>query len=140
MCFSTESALLWVPTVLLFSPTCSTIRMKQTTHEHEKEEFKFTFRNMNIVISRNNSKLIDVEIKDITDRSTSYIGLHLEFNSWAGTAYHSGAHELTDSFLCSVLSIIDFPFVFWPFYCLYSFELRPLTTSIGISRLFLWFY
>ena len=79
---------LWVQTVLLFSLTCSFIRMRQTSYKgfsrkNEKKlarSFNFTFRYIDDVLSLNNSRFGDfvdriypivLEIKDTTDTDTS---------------------------------------------------------------------
>jgi hypothetical protein len=57
----------WVQTVLLFSPTCSFDRMRQTSHsgfskKNEKKlarSFNFTFRNIDDVLSLNSSRFGD---------------------------------------------------------------------------------
>jgi hypothetical protein len=78
-----QSAYLWVPTVL-FPPTCSFIRMRQTSYmglfkKNEKKlarSFNFTFRYIDDVLSLNNSRFgdfvdriypIELEIKDTTE-------------------------------------------------------------------------
>jgi len=94
--FNRESAYLWLQTVLLFSPTCSVIRMRQSSYigfsrKNEKKlarSFKFTFHYIDDVISLNNSRFVDcvdhiypieLEIKDTTetDMSASYLDLYL---------------------------------------------------------------
>ena len=99
----------WIQTVLLFSSTCSFIRMRQISYrgfsrKMEKKlarAFNFTFRSIDDVLSLYNSRFgdsvdriypIELEIKDTTDtdRSASYLDLHLEINSegWLRT-FHS---------------------------------------------------
>jgi len=95
--FNRESAYLWLQTVLLFSPTCSVIRMRQSSYigfsrKNEKKlarSFKFTFHYIiDDVLSLNNSRFvhcfdhiypIELEIKDNTDTdmSASYLDLYL---------------------------------------------------------------
>ena len=97
--FNIQSAYLWVQTVLLFSPTCSFIRMRETSYwdfsrktKRLARSFNFTFRYIDDVLSLNNSRLgdfvdriylIELEIKDTTDidRSAWYLDLHLEIDS-----------------------------------------------------------
>jgi hypothetical protein len=101
MCCSTDWwHYIWVQTVLLFSPTCSFIRTRQISYrgfsrKNEKklaQSFNFTFRYIDGVLSLNNSRFgdfvhriypIELGIKDTTDtdRSASYLDLHLE-NKW----------------------------------------------------------
>ena len=98
--FSTDSRHTTYGYTLLFSPTCSVIRMRQTSYRSfsSKNENKltqsinFTFRYIDDVLSLNNSRFgdfydsiypIELEIKDTidTDRSTSCLELHLEVGS-----------------------------------------------------------
>jgi hypothetical protein len=80
--------------------------------------FNFTFRYIDDVLSLNNSRfgdfvdhiyLIELEIKDTTDtdRSASYLGLHLEIDSegWLRTKFY----DKRDDF--------NFPIVNFPFIC-----------------------
>ena len=99
--FNRQSAYLWVQAVLLFSPTCSFIRMRQTSYRgfsrktkrsHPDPLISFTFRYIDDVLSLNNSRYgdfvdriypIELEIKDTTDTdmSASYLDLHLAIDS-----------------------------------------------------------
>ena len=90
-----------VQTLLLFSLTCSFIRIRQTSYrdfslkKNEKKLarfFNFIFCCIDDVLSLNNSRFgdfvdrihpIELEIKDTTDTDTSasYLDLHLEIDS-----------------------------------------------------------
>ena len=85
-----QSPFIWVPIVLLFSLTCSLIRIRQTVHRSfsTKTTVNFTLRNIDETISLNNVMFgnyvdhidpIELEINDTTDtgRSTSYFYCHL---------------------------------------------------------------
>ena len=81
--------------VLLFSSTCSFIRMKHTSYMSEKNlgrSFNFTFHYIDDTLSLNNSKFgdfldcfypIEIEIKITTDTVlfASHIELHVELDS-----------------------------------------------------------
>jgi hypothetical protein len=124
--FNRQSAYLWVTTVLLFSPTCSFIRTRQTSYrgfsrKNEKKlarSFDFTFRYIDDVLSLNNSRFgvfvdriypIELEIKDTTDTNTSasYLDLHLEIDS-EGRLRTKLYHKRDD---------FNFPIVNFPFIC-----------------------
>jgi hypothetical protein len=124
--FSRQLVYLWVQTVLLFSPTCSIIRMRQTScrgfsRKSEKKlarSFNFTFRYIDDVLSLNNSRFgdfvdriypIELEIKDTTDtdRSASYLDLHLEIDSEG--RLRTKLYAKRDDF--------NFPIVHFPFIC-----------------------
>jgi hypothetical protein len=85
-----------VQTVLLFSSTCSFIRMRQFVLKKIKRKlarsFNLTFRYIDDVLSLNNYRFgdvvdriypIELEIKDTTytDISASYLELHLKIDS-----------------------------------------------------------
>ena len=112
--------------MLLFSPTCSFIRMRQTSYKgfsrkNEKKlarSFNFTFRYIDDVLSLNNSRLgdfvdriypIELEIKDTTntDRSASYLDLHLDIDSEG--RFRTQLYDKRDDF--------NFPIVNFPFIC-----------------------
>ena len=99
--FNKESAYLWVQTMLLFSPICSfysheaVVIIEGFLKKNEKKlarSFNFTFRYIDNVRSLNKSRFwdfvdrlypIELEIKDTTDtdRSASYLDLHLKIDS-----------------------------------------------------------
>ena len=121
-----SSVYLWVQTVLFFSPTCSFNRMRQIDFiqglltKNEKKlapSFNFAFRYIDDVLSLNNSRFgdfddriypIEFEIKYTTDtdRSASYLGLHLEIDSegWIRT-------KLYDKIYYFNFPIVNFPFI-----------------------------
>ena len=91
-----QSAYIWVQTVLILSLTCFFIPMRQEfLKKNEKKlarSFNFTLHYTDDVLSLNNSRYgdfvdriypIELEIKDTTDtdRSASYLDLHLEIDS-----------------------------------------------------------
>ena len=79
----TQSAFLWVPLVLLFSPTCSVIHMKQKSCKglSSKREQKLP----GLLISKSNNQMIDVpslnnsKFSDYVDRIYS---IDLEIKLW----------------------------------------------------------
>jgi hypothetical protein len=98
--FNRQSAYLWLQTVLLFSPSCSFIRMRQISYRGFSRKtkwklarsFKFTFHYIDGVLSLNNSRFVDcvdliypieLEIKDTTDThmSASYLDLYLNLET-----------------------------------------------------------
>ena len=112
--------------VLLFSPTCSFIRMRQTSKQGllKKNEKKlawsvnFTSPYIDDVLSLNNSRfcdfvdriyLIELEIKDITytDWSASYLDLHLEIES--EDRLRTKLYDKRDDFN---FPILNFPFIY----------------------------
>ena len=126
MFFNRQSAYIWVQTVLLFSPTCYFIRMRQTSYrgfsrKNEKKlarSFNFTFRYIDDVLSLNNSRFgdfvdcihpIEFEVKDTTntDRSASYLDLHLDIDSEG--RLRKKLYDKRDDF--------NFPIVNFPFIC-----------------------
>ena len=87
--FYRHSAYLWVQAVLLFSSTCSFFKYEANFIQGI---LNFTFRYIEDFLSLNNSKLgdfvdrifpIEIEVKNTTDtdRSASYIDLHLDVDS-----------------------------------------------------------
>ena len=126
MFFKRQSVYLWVQPVLLFSPTCSCIRMRQTSYigllkKNEKKLariFNLTLRYIYDILSLNNSRFgdfvdciypIEPEIKDTTDadRSVSYLDLHLEIDSEG--RLRTKLYDKRDDF--------NFPIVNFPFVC-----------------------
>ena len=112
-------------TVLLFSPICSFIRMRQTPYMAFSRKWQkklarssnFTFRYIDDVLSLNNSRFGDfvdriypiaLKIKDTTDtdKSASYLDLHLEIDSegWLRTKFY----DKRDDFY---FPIVNFPFI-----------------------------
>ena len=88
--FNRQSAYLWIQTVQLFSPTCSFIRMRQTSNRDFSRKTKRSY--IDDVFSLNNSRFgdfvdciypIELEIKVTTDtyRSASDLDLRLEIDS-----------------------------------------------------------
>ena len=123
--FNRQSAYLWVQTVLFFSPTCSFIRMRQTSYRGFSRKikkklarsFNFTLRYIDDVLSLNNSRFgdfvdriypIELEIKDTTDtdRSASCLDLHLEIDSEG--RLRTQLYDKRDDF--NIL-IVNFPFI-----------------------------
>ena len=114
-----------VQTVILFSPTCSFIRKRQTSYmgfsrkrgNKLARSFNFTFGYIDDVLSLNNSRLgdffdriypIGLEEKYPTDtnRSTSYLDLHLEIDNegWLRTIRYVKRDYLN-------VPIVNFPFI-----------------------------
>ena len=103
MFFNRQSPYLWAQTVLLFSPICSFIRIRQTSYRGFSRTTKrsqpdpliyLTFRYVDDILSLNRSRFgdfvdriypIELEIDDTTDtdKSASYLDLHLEIDSEA---------------------------------------------------------
>jgi hypothetical protein len=118
---------IWVPTVLVFSLTCSFIRMRQISYKgfsrktkrgYPSRSFNFTFRHVDDILSLNNSRFgdfvdhiypIEFEIKDTTDTysSASYLDLHLEIGSEG--RLRTKLYDKRDDF--------NFPIVNFPFIC-----------------------
>ena len=125
--FNRQSAYLWVQAVLLFSPTCSFIRMRQTSYRGFSRKTKrsypdplisFTFRYIDDVLSLNNSRYgdfvdriypIELEIKDTTNTNTSasYLDLHLGIDS--ERRLRTKLYDKRDNF--------NFPIMNFPFIC-----------------------
>ena len=122
---SSQLVYLWVQTVFIFSPTCSFIHMRQTSYrgfsrKNEKKlarSFNFSFCYIDDVRSQNNSRFgdfvdriypIELEIKDTTDtdRSASYLDLHLEIDSEG--RLRTKHYAKRDYFN---LHIVNFPFI-----------------------------
>ena len=142
---------LWVQTVLLFPPICSFIRMRQTSYRGfsrkiEKKlsrSFNFTFRYIGDVLSLNNSRFGDfvdriypIEIKDTTDtdRSASYLDLHLEIDSVG--RLRTKLYDKRDDFN---FPIVNFPFICSniPAYGIYISQLIPYSRACGSYQYFL---
>ena len=111
--------------MLLFFPTCSIIRVMQTSfrgfsRKSKKKlprSFNFTFCYIDYVLSLYNSRFgdfvdriypIELEIKDTTDtdRSASYLDLHLEIHSEG--LWKTKLYDKRDDFN---LSIVNFSFI-----------------------------
>jgi hypothetical protein len=125
--FNRQSAYIWVPTVLVFSLTCSFIRMRQISYKgfsrktkrgYPSRSFNFTFRHVDDILSLNNSRFgdfvdhiypIEFEIKDTTDTysSASYLDIHLEIGSEG--RLRTKLYDKRDDF--------NFPIVNFPFIC-----------------------
>ena len=135
--FNKQFAYLWVQAVLLFSPTGSFIRMRQASYRGFSRKskkkltrsFNFTFRYIHDVLSLNDSKIsdfvdhiypIELEVKDTTDtdRSASYLDIHLEIDSEG--RLRSKLYDKRDYF--------NFPIVNFPFICSNS----PAAPAYGV--------
>ena len=57
--FNRQSAFLWIPIVLLFSPTCFTQGLLRTNEKKLARTFNFMFCNINDALSINNFMLGD---------------------------------------------------------------------------------
>ena len=120
-----QSVYLWVQTVLLFSPTCSFPRTRQTSYRvflrknqnQLARSFSFAFRYIDDDLLLNNSRFgdfvdriypieLDIKYTTDTDRSASYLGLHLEVDSegWIRT-------KLYDKIYYFNFPIVNFPFI-----------------------------
>jgi hypothetical protein len=97
-CVFQQSAYIWAQTVLLFSPTCSFIRMRQTSYRSFSRKTKsypdplISRSVIDDVLSLNNSRFgdfvdriypIELEIKDTTETDiyASFLDLDLEIDS-----------------------------------------------------------
>ena len=100
--------------MILFSPTCSFIRIRQASQENRKEPSPIRY--IDDVLSLYNSRFgdfvdriypIELEKKDITDtdRSASYLDLHLKIESEG--RLRTKLYDKRDE--------INFPFVNFPF-------------------------
>ena len=123
MFFNRQSAYLWVQTLLpdlsLYSYEADFIQgLLKKTKGKLAQSFNFTFRYIDDVLSLNNSRLgdfvdriypIELEIKDTTDtdRSASYLDLHLEIDSEG--RFRTQLYDKRDDF--------NFPIVNFPFLC-----------------------
>ena len=144
MFFNRQSAYLLVQIVRLFSPTCSFIRMMQTSirgflrkTKNERKlarSFNSMFRYINDVISPSNSKFgnfvhrinpIELEIKDPSDTalSTSYLYLHLEIHS--EDRLRPEFYDKRDDF--------NFRIVNFPFICIATFQQHRHMEYISLS-------
>ena len=101
LCLTRQSPFVWVLIVLVYSPTFSFIRMRQTPLQdilkkiqmNLVQSFNFTFCYLDNVLPLRNSKFCDyvdgiypteIEVKDATDTawsSASYLDLHIEIDS-----------------------------------------------------------
>jgi hypothetical protein len=122
--FNRQSAYLWVLTANLFSPTCFLFvwgRLHTGASQEKRKEVRtilnFTFRYIDDVLSLNNSRFGDfvdriypneLEIKDTTDtdRSASYLDLHLEIDSEG--RLRTKLYNKIDDFN---FHIVNFPFI-----------------------------
>ena len=122
MFLNRQSANLWAQAVLLFSPKCSYIRMRQKNEKKLARSFNLTFRYIDDVLSLNNSMIgnfvdriypIELEKRDTTDtdRSASYLELHLEIDSEG--RLRTKLYDKRDDFNCP---IVNFPFI-----CIYIY-------------------
>ena len=105
-----QSEYLWVQTVLLFSPTCFFIRVRQISFRGfswtTKRNYKNVVRSFNFV---DRIYPIELEIKDTTDTdmSASYLDRHLEIDS--EVRLRTKRYDKRDDF--------NFPIVIFPFIC-----------------------
>jgi hypothetical protein len=76
---------LWIQTVLIFAPTCSLISKGTTSYMILYFHFRYIDDVLSLINSRFGDRIypFEFEIKDITytDRSASYLDLHLEIDS-----------------------------------------------------------
>ena len=121
MFFNRESVYLWVQTVLLYSYSYEADFIQELLKKYEKKlarSFNFTFHYIYDVLSLNNSRFgdfvdriypIELEIKDTTDtdRSASYLDIHLEIDSKG--RLRTKFYDKRDDF--------NFPIVNFPFIC-----------------------
>jgi hypothetical protein len=113
-----QSSFLWIQTVLLYSYEADFIQgLLKKTENQLARLFNFTFRCIDDFISLNYSRFddfvdridpIELEIKDTTDtdRSASYLDLHLEYDSEGRVI--TKHYDKRDDFN---FIIVNFPFI-----------------------------